>query len=220
MFASLALVSLPTVSSKAGLIFSQGHSYLDAGSSQFSTLTQISFTQSGKPSAPENLETWSLTHDGAQVKAIDLNYWGVTFNPKTPQQFLVTAFFKGTAHLAMGDVRTKTMQVIAEGVECPSYSPNGDTIAFKKRVSKTRWTPATMDLKTKKVTVFTHIKQSVDDQIDWLDANTLIYEVVDVPLIGLVNIDLVTLDISKPEQTHKLWLKNARSAAIYWPKRL
>jgi hypothetical protein len=215
---------------QAWTMFVKGHNYMDAASSQFSTLTEINLgitdkskdkskdKSNEKPNLAHNLERWSLTHKGEVVKAIDLNYWGVTFHPKKPQQFLVTAFFKGQAYLALGDSSSKSMKVIFEGVECPSYSPEGDTIAFKKRMSSTRWAPAILNLNTLKSTVFSHIKQSVDDQIDWLDANTLIYEVVDVPLIGEASVDLMSLDISKPKQPHKIWLKNARSAAIYKPK--
>jgi hypothetical protein len=188
---------------------------MEAGTSQFSTLTQIKTPLS---STLYDLEKWPLTHKGAVVKAIDLNYWGVSFNPKNPQQFLVTAFFKGKAHLVLGDIRSKTMSTIYEGVECPSYNPNGDTIAFKKRLSTTRWAPAILNLSTLKATVFSHIKESVDDQIDWLDANTLLYEVVITPLVGEASIDLMTLNTQAKAEPARLWLKNARSAAMHLPK--
>jgi hypothetical protein len=203
---------------QAWTYFISGHNYMDAGSSQFSTLTQLSSAENGKPNTVHNLEKWPLTHKGLLVKTPDLNYWGVSFHPKTPHQFLVTAFFKGKPYLAMGDLRTKTLNVIFEGVECPSYNPSGDAIAFKKRISSTRWAPAVLNLSTMKVTVFSHIKQSVDDQIDWLDARTLLYEIIDVPLIGEASVDLMTLDTADKNQPHKLWLKNARSAALYLPK--
>jgi hypothetical protein len=197
---------------QAWTYFIRGHNYMDAGSAQFSTLTQI---HSPPSSTLQDVEKWPLTHKGAVVKAIDLNYWGVSFHPKNPQQFLVTAFFKGKAHLALGDLRSKTMRTIYEGVECPSYSPNGDTIAFKKRLSSTRWAPAILHLSTLKATVFNHIKESVDDQIDWLDAHTLLYEVVNTPLLGEASIDLMTLNTQAKAEPQRLWLKNARSAAVY-----
>jgi hypothetical protein len=192
---------------------------MDAGTSQFSTLTQISATEVGKPKTVHNLEKWPLMHNGQLVKTIDLNYWGVTFHPKKPQQFLVTAFFKGKATLAQGDLSTKTMKVIFDGVECPSYSPSGDMVAFKKRLTTTRWAPAILNLNTMKTTVFSHIKQSVDDQIDWLDAQTLVYEIIDVPLVGNASIDLMILNITGKNQAHTVWIKNARSAAVYLPKK-
>jgi hypothetical protein len=200
-------------------MFVKGHNYMDAGSSQFSTLTEISVAGAGKPNTVNNLEKWPLMHKGEVVKAIDLNYWGVSFHPKNPQQFLVTAFFKGRAYLALGDLSTKSMKVLFEGVECPSYSPNGESVAFKKRMSSTRWSPAVLNLTTLKPVIFSHIQQSVDDQIDWLDAKTLVYEIIDVPLVGNASVNLMTLDISGKNQPHKVWLKNARSAAVYFPKK-
>jgi hypothetical protein len=203
---------------QAWTYFTKGHNYMDAGSDQFSTLTQISVAGADKKKIEHNLEKWSLFNKETLVKSIDLNYWGVSFHPKNPQQFLVTAFFKGKAYLALGDTTTQTMKIIFEDVECPSYNPAGDAIAFKSRTSRTKWSPAILNLKTMKTNVLSQITQSVDDQIDWLDANTLIYEVVDVPLIGEASVDLMSLDISNPKQPHKIWLKNARSAAIYKPK--
>ncbi len=203
---------------QAWTYFIRGHNYMDAGSASFSTLTQINVQTDAQKTGVHNLEKWSLTHKGAAVKAVDLNYWGVSFHPKNSNTFLVTAFFKGKAYLAQGDVRAKTMTVIAQDVECPSYNPAGDTIAFKKRLSTTRWAPATLNLSTMKTTVFTHIKQSVDDQIDWLNDHTMLYEIIDVPLLGEASIDLMMLDTLGKNKPHSVWLKNARSAAIYLPK--
>lgn len=203
---------------QAWTYFTRGHHYMDAGSANFSTLTQINTQTDAKSTVTHTLEKWPLTHNGTLVKAVDLNYWGVSFHPKTPNTFLVTAFFKGKAYLAQGDIQNKAMKIIAEGVECPSYNPAGDRIAFKKRLSTTRWAPATLDLRTMKTTVFTHIKQSVDDQIDWLNNHTLLYEIIEVPLIGEASVDLMTLNIADKNQLHKVWLKNARSAALYHPK--
>jgi hypothetical protein len=117
------------------------------------------------------------------------------------------------------------MNIIYSGVECPSYSPDGIRIAFKKRLTSTTWAPAILELSSFKETVFNQLAYSVDDQIDWLDSQTLIYEVIEVPLIGRTQVNLYTLNIAalikNPDKAFiarsNLWLKNARSAAVFKP---
>ena len=154
--------------------FVRGHSYLDAGSAAFSTETRVS--SDVKSGVSDNIQTWTLIHKGVKVSAIDLNYWGVTFDPRNTNRFFVTAHFKGKPYLAEGFLKEKRIQVIREGVECPSFSPDGTRIAYKKRTSSTRWSPAVLDLATQKETVFNKLAHSVDDQIEWLDAQTLMYK--------------------------------------------
>ena len=202
---------------QAWTYFVKGHNYMDAGSEQFSTLTQIRQSIAGKPAVLHNLEKWPLTHQGKRVTAPDLNFWGVSFNPKNTQQFLVTAFFKGKPYLASGDLVTQALTVIHEGVECPSYSPNGAHIAYKKRLSTTRWAPAVMVLSSKKSTVLSQVKESIDDQIDWLDDKTIVFEKINTPLIGQASVDLMRLNPFEANAAARVWIPNARSAALVLP---
>ena len=71
------------------------------------------------------------------------------------------------------------MDVVRDGVECPSLSPDGKRIAFKHKVKdgeSPEWRPAVLDLDTMEQQ-FTAEVRNVDDQIEWLDDNTLIYAV-------------------------------------------
>jgi hypothetical protein len=204
--------------------FIYGGGYQDAGMANFVTATYVGQIVNGKGIA-SNIATWVLLNKGSRTSEPDLKYWGITYHPHntaTQQQFLVTAFFQGKPHLAQGDMATKTMTVIAEGVECPSYSPDGKRIAFKKRIDSTHWAVAIMDLASKKETVFKDLGYSVDDQIDWLNDNTLIYETNALSMIGPPKINLHTLDITVlPEKARsQLWLADARSAAVYLPRKL
>ncbi len=205
--------------------FTSNAGYADSGMGyKFSTVTYVGQIIDGKP-VQTNLEQWALFKNKFKISAEDLNYWGVTFHPNNSKQFLVTASVQGIHYLAQGDMNTQQINIIHSGVECPSYSPDGKRIAFKKRATATTWSPAILELSTLKETVFNQLGYSVDDQIDWLDSQTLIYEVVETPLIGRTQVNLHTLNIAallkNPDKAFvarsSIWLKNARSAAVFKP---
>ncbi|MBU1362055.1 MAG: hypothetical protein KKC79_16280 [Gammaproteobacteria bacterium] len=192
----------------ASTSFVTGHSYM-SGPGQFST---ASFIGQADGKAPEqDIQTWQVLRDGKVFNPLDLNLWGVTFNPKDSNQFFVTAQSKGIAHLARGNVEKRRIEITSLEVECPSFSPDGKRIAFKKRTGAARWVPAVLDLETDKVTGFDSVPDSVDDQIEWLDNTTLIFEVTTVPLLGKARTDLMTLDIQRMDSMPQRWLGDARS---------
>ena len=188
--------------------FTRGHSYEGAGGVSFSTATQIA--PAIAPELGENLEKWTVTRAGAKVTSVDLNLWGVTFSPSDSDRFYVTAFFDGVAHLGEGSMRTRAIAVLRDGVECPSFSPDGRRLAFKKRNGPTKWSPAILEVASMKETVF-EVGHSVDDQIEWLDDDTLVYEVVSFPPIGKPSINLMSLRVGDPQPKEELWLQDARS---------
>ena len=193
-------------------VFTTGHSYLGVGGSSFSTTAQIGRTE--QPSRQEDLQNWNITQqNGELVRAVDLNLWGVTFHPRVNTKFLVTVYYNGVPHMGEGDIQSRSIRVLAKGVECPSYSPEGERIAYKKRVGPTQWSPAVMDLTSMQSVVYTNVSKSVDDQIEWLDSNTLVFEVTNTPLIGKPRTDLATLDVREPSNSEKLWLEDAKSPA-------
>ncbi len=83
------------------------------------------------------------------------------------------------AHLAGsgGSLSAKTLTAIHDNVECPSISPDGTRIAFKKNAGgalAAHWKVAILELATGQQTVLSE-KRSVDDQIEWLDNRNLLY---------------------------------------------
>lgn len=188
--------------------FTSGHSYLGVAGSQFSTETIISKRANG--ATAEDIQKWSITWKGQPVTAIDLNLWGVTFDRRQSDHFYVTVYFKGTPYLGEGSVSQRSIKVLLPNVECPSLSPDGQRIAFKRRISATAWAPAVMDLATKKERML-QVPNSVDDQIEWLDNHTLVYEVATLPLFDSVKFSLHTIDLSAAEPKQELWLEDARS---------
>jgi hypothetical protein len=147
--------------------FVTGHSYLDDG---FSTLTALIDMDSGKVLA--ELEKFEVTRNGSRFKAIDFNFWGVTFT-RDGRRFYVTLSSAGKMYLVEGDVAARTARVIHEGVECPSVSPDETRIAYKQREGD-RWRLHVLDLPSGRETALAETR-SVDDQVEWLDNGRILY---------------------------------------------
>lgn len=155
----------------AWTVFAGGDSY--AGT-HFSTRTSILDTRTGV--LQPTLEDYTLTRDGKRLRAADLNYWGVTFADDT--RFYATAATGGRTYLIRGDVTTRTAVTLRTNVECPSLSPDGTRIAFKKRVPglspDAPWRLYVLDLATLRDHP-TAEHRNVDDQAVWTDDHTLAY---------------------------------------------
>lgn len=177
--ASWPLPGLPSrtrISSDGTLIastsFVTGHSYATIG---FSTDTRI-HTTTGEDLG--TLEDWSLTIDGRPSAPVDRNYWGITFVDDDTFYATVGMTTVGTTYLVKGSISTRSLAAIAANVECPSLSPDGTQIAFKRVTSGSgptvHWTPAVYDIATGAVTLLPETR-SIDDQIEWLDDGTILY---------------------------------------------
>lgn len=72
-----------------------------------------------------NLEDFSVSNNDAPLQSPTFNFWGVTF-ASDERHFYATlgvGDFAGTTHLVEGDLRTRTLRVLRDNVECPSLSP-------------------------------------------------------------------------------------------------
>jgi hypothetical protein len=149
--------------------FVTGDSYLTQG---FSTRTYVTTLATGES---PHVEDFALVHEGQTINPVDRNYWGVTF-AADGRTFYLTAAWGGRTWLARGDLAAKTVTTIAENVECPSLSPDGTRVAFKKRVGTgaAPWRVMVRDLGTGVESKVAE-ERSVDDQVLWLDDSTLAY---------------------------------------------
>ncbi|MEU8183239.1 hypothetical protein AB0B85_06940 [Micromonospora sp. NPDC049044] len=151
--------------------FVGGDSYTASG---FSTRTGILDTTTG--ATVTSLEEFAIRRDGRSYRSPDVNYWGVTFTADD-NRFYATMATGGRRYLVRGDVAARTVETVAENVECPSLSPDGTRIAFKQAVDADPakgWRLSVLDLSTMRVTA-TAETSSVDDQAAWLDGRTLAY---------------------------------------------
>jgi len=154
----------------AWTVFVSGESYASAF---FSTRTSILDTRTMR--LIPSLETFSIVLDGKPYRASDVNFWGVTF-ASDDDTFYATLNTANKTYLVRGSVSERKVTTLVENVECPSLSPDGTRVAFKKRVlSRTAlWHEYVLDLKTLKETALAE-RHSVDDQATWLDDDTLAY---------------------------------------------
>lgn len=150
-------------------VFEMGHSYAESG---FSTRTTIVDLQAGVVEA--DVETFAF-HDGeTPIRRVDVNVWGVTF-AADGNRFYATLAYGGTPHLIEGDVDRREARVLAKDVECPSLSPDGRTIAFK-RADGLRWRLWTLDTASRDERLLAGETRNVDDQVEWLDDARLVYQ--------------------------------------------
>jgi hypothetical protein len=142
-------------------------------STTFSTRTYISTTSGTKKSL--FLEDFTLIQDGRKIAPTDRNYWGVTF-AADDDHFYATVGFGGHTYLVHGDLATTTMTTLGEDAECPSLSPDGKTLVYKKRdgMPAGHWRLTALNLATGKETALAETR-SVDDQVEWLDNNHVLY---------------------------------------------
>jgi hypothetical protein len=190
-------------------LFRFGESY---ASLKFSTQTEILDTRTGEVLA--DLEQFTVTRDGREFKSPDLNFWGVTFSGNE-NIFYATLWSKARTYLVKADLGRRTATVIHDGVECPSLSPDGMRIAFKKRLgtNDVAWQLTMLDLRDG-VERSLGESRSIDDQVEWLDNNHVLYGISsgNVLLGASADIWLVSTDTTAGPQ---LFLKNAFSPAVF-----
>ncbi|MEU5532008.1 TolB-like translocation protein [Streptomyces sp. NPDC020362] len=195
----------PTGHFAAWTAFVGGDSY--AGTN-FSTRTAIVDTRTG--GLIPSLEVFRIIRDGHPYRAADTNFWGVTF-AADDRTFYATLATGGKTYLVRGDLRARTVTTLHTNVECPSLSPDGTRIGYKKRVAglprDAPWHLYVLDLRTMRETPLAE-SRSVDDQVVWRDDRTLVYA-----LPGDYGADLYTVPANGSGAPHRL-LPAAVSAAF------
>jgi hypothetical protein len=152
-------------------VFLTGHTY---ATSAFSTKTIL--IDMGSGDVLGELEEFSTWRDGVRVRAADFNFWGVTF-AKDSNIFYATLSTGGGSYLVRGDLGLRRMTVLRKDLECPSLSPDGRLIAFKKRAAPAAgaWRLFVLDLATMAERPITAESRYVDDQVEWLDDAHVLY---------------------------------------------
>jgi hypothetical protein len=179
----------------AATVFETGHSYRDHGFSTRTTLVDLTTGQS-----LGDLEQFETRRDGRVVREKDFNFWGLTF-ARDSDTFYATLDTAGVSYLVKGAARARTLEIVKPDVECPSLSPDNLRIAFKKRVgarSRGWWQLTVLRLDTMAETVVSSETRSVDDQVEWLDNERVVYHLSS----GTTSADLwsVRVDNSTPPQ--------------------
>jgi high-affinity iron transporter len=151
----------------------------------YSTRTEIIDMHTG--AVVFDLGQLAVTRNGKPFANTNFNFWGVTF-ANDGRHFYATLGTGAQTYLIKGDWETRRATVIASNVACPSLSPDGGQIAFKRQLPGTvvRWRLSVLDLATMKVHPLAETR-SVDDQIEWLDNTTVVYGVLQNKAIAALN---------------------------------
>ena len=186
-------------------VFVTGHGYATLG---FSTETIVRDLKDGIDYG--NLEkTFETRIDPRRNHATDLNIWGVTFVPGKPDDFYATAAAGGGTWLMKGSLRDRTLTAVRTDVECPSISPDGRYIAYKKRNgSPINWRLHVLDLRTGLDRALPETR-SVDDQVEWLDGKRVLYG-ISTGGKGDSNVWVSALAGGKP----RIFIRHASSPAV------
>jgi hypothetical protein len=184
-------------------VFEKGHSYADQA---FSTRTIVIDTATGRTIA--DLEDLSVTRDGRPFKAVDFNFWGVTF-ASDGDGFYATLKTGNARYLVKGSIDARRVEVMRDDVECPSLSPDGRLIVFKKPLDRgVGWRLTALDLAAGAERPLKQSQRSVDDQVDWFDPGHVVYH--DSSPEGMGVWVLSTDGVTSP----RLLLKDASSPAV------
>jgi dipeptidyl aminopeptidase/acylaminoacyl peptidase len=181
----------------AWTVFVSGDSY--AGTN-FSTRTSILDTRTWQLTS--TLEDLRILKSGEArpYHAADVNFWGVTFADDT--HFYATLATAGSTYLVRGDTTTRTVRTLLTNVECPSLSPDGAHLVFKKRVRglspDAPWRLYALDLATMRSRPLAETR-SVDDQVVWRGPRTIVYA-----LPGDYGADLWTVPADGTGTAHRL----------------
>ena len=153
-------------------VFVTGDDY----ASEFSTRTTIVDLSSGDEIG--ELEQFATWRNGARFRAVDFNFWGVTFARDT-NTFYASLRSAGTTYLVRGELGLRRLTVLRMGVECPSLSPDGRLLAYKKRVgpSPDSWRLHVLELATNVERIIDGETRYIDDQVEWLDSQHVLYAI-------------------------------------------
>ena len=74
-----------------------------------------------------------------------------------------------------GSLAQRRVELLRTNVECPSLSPDGRHLAYKKRVGEVQdWRLHVLDLQTDRDVELAE-RRSIDDQAEWLNDETVVY---------------------------------------------
>lgn len=152
-------------------VFGDGYTSVD-----FSTRTWLVDMTTGAKIV--DLEAFATSRNGQPIGARDFNFWGVTF-ARDGDTFYASLRTAGKTALVRGSIAKRTFTVLRDNVECPSLSPDGRRLAFKKFIGPDpgAWRIAVLDLETLQDHLVTGETRYIDDQVEWLDADRILYAV-------------------------------------------
>lgn len=193
-------------------MFASGTSYQDVGGfATFVTITDLRPT--GDPTLRLARYSLNQTQDSHSVFPDNRNYWGVTWGEDGT--FWVTAGSEDTVELLLGSAEKRELWTTGLAGSCPSLSPDGDLLVYKRTRPEGGFDLVARRLFTAEEWLVGETR-SVDDQVEWLDNDTILYalhaEGTDPATTTQPEFDIWSIDIA-PGSTPRLFLPNADSPA-------
>lgn len=120
------------------------------------------------------LEDFALYTGGERKRFDRLNVWGVTFAGN--DTFYATAGSGERTWLVRGSLSARRLDSVREDAECPTLSPDGTRIVYRKRegASDNTWRLAVHDLRTGNERILPSVPLT-DDEVEWLDDDHIVY---------------------------------------------
>ena len=141
--------------------------------------------------------------------------WGVSF--VDDRTFYATAATGGHTYLVHGDLEARTLTAVRDNAACPSLSPGRHPGRLQGRHRPRRappLDPGVLDLATGVEQLLDGERASVDDQVEWLDDDTVLYGLPRTEEPGVT--DVWALDVA-PGSQPRLLLAEAWSPAVVRP---
>lgn len=190
--------------------FVSGSSYADIGGE---TETIVIFDEVDERSGLVGLIQFEVLAPEAKYEAADRQFWGVTFSDT--DRFHVTGYFGDEPEILSGSFSAKTLEPTGYLGSCPSISPDGRHLVFKETLDDGSYALTAVELETGEQWTLGE-PRSVDDQVEWLDDDTILYAIhpdgddgTDVQ----PQFDIWMLDIA-PGSEPELFLPAADSPAV------
>jgi len=138
-------------------------------------------------------------------------YWGLTFADN--DEIYITGFFGEAPEIMHGSLDAMTVKPTGYDGSCPSLSPDGETLVYKASRDDGGFDLVAVDLASDTTWQLGETR-SVDDQVEWLDNDTILYALHpdggDTPTQP--EFDIWVLDIAEGSEP-ELFLPNADSPA-------
>lgn len=148
--------------------FLNGRSYADVSGD---TRTLVQFHRTGT-SEVFGMSEVTLDDSIQGAHPLTTQFWGVTF--AGGDTFFVTAHIGGAPTILEGDLSTRALSATGLAGSCPSVSPDGKTLVYKQLRDDGGFDLIAVNRETDRRWTIGETR-SVDDQVEWLDADTIVY---------------------------------------------
>lgn len=158
-----------SVASTTGFV--SGSSYSDIGGE---TETIVTIDEVNERVGLVGLVQFEVLGADSKYAAADRQFWGVSFTSN--DEFYVTGFFGDEPEVLFGSRSRRTLEPTGYLGSCPSVSPDGEHLVFKETLADGEYGLAVVDLSTGEQWSLGETR-SVDDQVEWLDNDTILYAI-------------------------------------------